>query len=91
MVKKENVFNLEVYATLKHSAAVGEEFDILVFTSPSNVKLFRKNKILPNHRVVAMGEATGKALNRRNSEIIRCRKALTIWGCFRTVLGLAGN
>jgi hydroxymethylbilane synthase len=38
MVKRDNVFNMEVYATLKHSIEVSPEHEVLVFTSPSNVE-----------------------------------------------------
>jgi uroporphyrinogen-III synthase len=65
MVKKENVFNLEVYATLKHSVEVNPDHEILVFTSPSNVEaFFEKNKAEPSQKIVAMGESTGKALEK---------------------------
>lgn len=65
MVKRENVFNLEVYATLKHSTEIAEDTDVLVFTSPSNVEAyFEKNKWKPHHQAVAMGDATGKALEK---------------------------
>jgi hydroxymethylbilane synthase len=65
MVKRENVFNLEVYATLKQSVEVDESFDVLVFTSPSNVEAyFEKNKVFPAQQLIAMGESTGKALEK---------------------------
>jgi uroporphyrinogen-III synthase len=65
MVKRENVFNLEVYATLKHSIEISPDFEIIVFTSPSNVEaFFEKNKLHPHQKAIAMGESTGKALEK---------------------------
>jgi phosphoglycolate phosphatase len=40
IVKRDNVINLEVYATLKHSQVVGAENGLIIFTSPSNVEAF---------------------------------------------------
>jgi uroporphyrinogen-III synthase len=65
MVKRDNVINLEVYATLKHSVEISAEKEVIVFTSPSNVEaFFEKNKIEPHQKVIAMGESTGKALEK---------------------------
>ena len=61
--KRENAINLVVYATLKHSIEVPTETDIVIFTSPSNVEaFFEKNKLAPNQKAVAMGDATKGAL-----------------------------
>ena len=63
--KKENVINLEVYATLKVPVQVSNNIAILVFTSPSNVEaFFENNKVAPHQKVIAIGEATGKALEK---------------------------
>lgn len=65
MVKRDNVFNLEVYATLKHSTEISEDTEVVVFTSPSNVEAyFEKNKWKAHQQAVAMGDATGKALEK---------------------------
>jgi len=65
MVKRDNVFNLEVYATLKHSMEISEDTEVVVFTSPSNVEAyFEKNKWKATQQAVAMGDATGKALEK---------------------------
>jgi hydroxymethylbilane synthase len=65
MVKRDNVFNLEVYATLKHSTEISEDTEVVVFTSPSNVEAyFEKNKWKATQQAVAMGDATGKALEK---------------------------
>ena len=65
MVKRDNVFNLEVYATLKHSTEISEGTEVVVFTSPSNVEAyFEKNKWQSKQQAVAMGDATGKALEK---------------------------
>lgn len=51
MVKRDNVINLEVYATLKHSVEISQENEILIFTSPSNVEAyFEKNTIHPHQK-----------------------------------------
>jgi hydroxymethylbilane synthase len=66
MKKKDNIVNLEVYATVKNPADVDPSFPILVFTSPSNVDAyFERNGLNSSQQVIAMGEATGKALERR--------------------------
>ncbi len=66
LVNKENAVNLPVYQTIKHSQPISAENDILVFTSPSNVEAyFELNTIARHQQVVAMGEATGKALERK--------------------------
>jgi hydroxymethylbilane synthase len=89
MVKRENVFNLEVYATLKHSVTVGEEFDIVVFTSPSNVEaFFEKNKVLPHQLVVAMGEATGNALVKEKVRKFTKPQSFDDLGLFQAILGV---
>lgn len=88
MVKRDNVFNLEVYATLKHSIEVNEDFEILVFTSPSNVEaFFEKNKISPSQKVVAMGESTGKALEKMKCKNYTMPKSFDDLGLVQAVLG----
>jgi len=64
--KKENVINLPVYATLKHSIEVDADTNIVVFTSPSNVEaFFDKNQLQPGQKVVAIGDATESALTKK--------------------------
>lgn len=90
MVKKENVFNLEVYATLKNSVDIGEEYGILVFTSPSNAEaFFEKNKVLPHQKVIAMGESTGKALERMKIKLYTLPQSFDDLGLLQAVLGVA--
>jgi uroporphyrinogen-III synthase len=63
MPKRDNVINLNVYTTLKHSVEVKPETEIVVFTSPSNVEAyFEKNKWQPHQKAVAMGDATASSL-----------------------------
>jgi len=65
MPKRDNVINLNVYATIKHSVEVNADTEIVVFTSPSNVQsYFEKNKWQPNQKAVAMGDATATALDK---------------------------
>lgn len=64
--KRDNAINLNVYATLKHSIEIPSDTDIVIFTSPSNVEAyFEKNKLAPNQKAVAMGDATKSALMRK--------------------------
>ena len=59
------VIDLIVYETLKKNEAPVEHAEIVVFTSPTNVEaFFEKNNLVPGQRVVAMGDATGNALQK---------------------------
>ena len=56
-----------VYETIKNPElqAKNSKFDLLVFTSPSNVDAyFEKNKISLEQKVIAMGDATANALKK---------------------------
>lgn len=67
LARKENVIDLVVYETIKNEELRmrNEEFDILVFTSPSNVETyFGKNRIHAEQKIVAMGDATANALRK---------------------------
>jgi hydroxymethylbilane synthase len=87
MVKRENVFNLEVYATLKHSEEIATDFDVLVFTSPSNVEaFFEKNTVPKGQKVVAMGESTGKALEKMKVKDYRMPQTFDDLGILRAIL-----
>ncbi len=66
MVKRDNVINLEVYATLNKAEKIADDVEVVVFTSPSNVEsYFEKNAWQPHQQAIAMGEATGKALEKQ--------------------------
>jgi hydroxymethylbilane synthase len=66
LTKKENAINLPVYQTLKHPLSIDSTTQIVVFTSPSNVDaFFEKNKWQSHYKAVAMGDATGFALQRK--------------------------
>jgi hydroxymethylbilane synthase len=87
MPKKENVINLEVYATLKHPIDLPDTPNILVFTSPSNVEsFFEKNKLSGSPHVVAMGESTGKALERQGIKKYLLPQSFDDLGLVRAVL-----
>lgn len=62
--RKEQVMELMVYETIKHNPKLEtQNYHTLVFTSPSNVDaFFENNKLYPNQKVVAMGNATENAL-----------------------------
>lgn len=90
MVKRENVFNLEVYATLKHSVEISSDFEILVFTSPSNVEAWaEKNKLQPGQKVVAMGESTGAALAKLKIKEYKLPQSFDDLGLLQAILALA--
>lgn len=89
LAKKENAFNLPVYATIKQNEKIEEEFDVLVFTSPSNVDaFFEKNKITPTQKMVAIGDATASALVKkkiREDQIFK-PNSFDDLGLFRAIL-----
>jgi len=65
--KKEQVIDLAVYETISHADVKISPAEIVVFTSPSNVvAYFKNNKISKDQKVIAMGNATGKALKKYN-------------------------
>ncbi len=90
MVKRDNVFNLEVYATLKHSIEISEDKEIVIFTSPSNVEaFFEKNKLSPNQKIIAMGDATNKALTKLKIKKITMPNSFDDLGLVQAVLGVS--
>jgi hydroxymethylbilane synthase len=92
MVKRDNVINLEVYATLKHSEEISSDFQILIFTSPSNVEAyFEKNVIHPHQKVIAMGEATGKALEKLKHKKYTMPKSFDDLGLFQAVMAVSNT
>jgi hydroxymethylbilane synthase len=89
MVKRENVFNLEVYATLQNNVTVGEEFEIIVFTSPSNADAyFALNKFSKAQRAVAMGDSTGGALQKQKIRNYVMPQTFDDYGLVQAVLGV---
>lgn len=90
MVKRDNVINLEVYATLKHSVEISSENEIVIFTSPSNVEAyFEKNTIHPHQKIIAMGESTGKALEKLKFKKYTLPKSFDDLGLLQAVLAVA--
>lgn len=90
--KRENVFNLEVYATLKHSVEIPEDTEVLVFTSPSNVEAyFEKNKWKAHQQAIAMGDATGKALEKLKIKNYSKPQRFDDLGLVQAVLSLPNN
>ena len=87
--KQQNVINLPIYATLKVPHEIAENTNILVFTSPSNAESFlEKNKILPHHKVIAMGETTEKSLIKakvKDTQIIK-PSSFDELGLYRAIL-----
>lgn len=59
-----NIYNLVLYQTSPLKKVKIVTADILVFTSPSNVKsYFNENKLSPKQKVIAIGKSTSKAVN----------------------------
>ncbi|MCI5058767.1 MAG: hydroxymethylbilane synthase [Flavobacteriales bacterium] len=65
-----NVIDLNVYETILHRDYKVPNAKILIFTSPSNVNAYFNsgNKVEFTQEVIAMGHATGKALENRGVE-----------------------
>jgi uroporphyrinogen-III synthase len=92
MVKRENVVNLEVYATLNISEEISPENEIIIFTSPSNVEsYFEKNTWQDHQKAIAMGEATGKALEKIKIKKYNMPRSFDDLGLLQAVLGLTSN
>jgi uroporphyrinogen-III synthase len=89
MVKRDSVINLEVYATLSQSMEVSSDYEIVLFTSPSNVEsYFEKNVWHPHQKAIAMGEATGKALEKVKIKKYTMPKSFDDLGLLQAILGL---
>jgi hydroxymethylbilane synthase len=90
MVKRDNVINLEVYATLKHSVEVPADFEIVIFTSPSNVEAyFEKNQVHPHQKLIAMGESTGKALEKLKIKKYTTPRSFDDLGMLQAILAIS--
>ncbi|MGZ3931408.1 MAG: hydroxymethylbilane synthase [Bacteroidia bacterium] len=90
LAKKENVFNLPVYATLKHSVEIDTATNIVVFTSPSNVEaFFEKNTWQPHYKAVAIGDATGSALEKKKVKQYVKPGSFDDLGLFQAILQLS--
>lgn len=64
-VKDAQVIDLSVYETIKKNEELIPRTEIVLFTSPSNVEAyFEKNKIAPDQKIIAMGEATGNTIRK---------------------------
>ncbi len=89
MPKQENVINLNVYWTQKHSVEIDPDKDILIFTSPSNFLAYmEKNKIHPHQKLIAMGDATGKEFEKLKIKKYTKPKSFDDLGLVQAVLGL---
>ena len=89
MVKRDSVINLEVYATLSQSMVVANDYDVVLFTSPSNVdSYFEKNTWHPHQKAIAMGEATGKSLEKLKIKKYTMPKSFDDLGLLHAILGI---
>lgn len=90
LTKKENVINLPVYETLKHSQIIDKNTNIIVFTSPSNVDaFFEKNKWEAHYKAVGMGDATENALGRKGVKKSAKPASFDDLGLLRAILSLS--
>lgn len=84
----KQTIDLAVYETLKKNEELVPDFDIAVFTSPSNVEaFFEKNKIKPEHKIIAMGESTAAALRRHGVKKCNLTSSFDDLGLSRAVFG----
>ena len=92
-VKREQTIVLVVYETLKTDVQIQiSDFDVFLFTSPSNVEaFFEKNKLTSSHKVIAMGEATGSALKKHGVFHPTLPDAFDDVALTRAVFGLSSN
>jgi uroporphyrinogen-III synthase len=68
--KKEQVKDLFVYETIKKNEEPVTFADVCIFTSPSNVEaFFEKNKLTPEQKIIAMGDATAATLKRFGARV----------------------
>jgi uroporphyrinogen-III synthase len=65
-----------VYETIINSKIIEQQFDYIVFTSPSNVEGFLKeNTISETTKVIAWGETTKRCLMEHQLEVWRTLKS----------------
>lgn len=89
LVSRESAINLPVYMTLKHPVTIDISTQVVVFTSPSNVDaFFEMNKWQPHYKAVAMGDATGNALERKGVKKYAKPHTFDDLGLFQSVLGV---
>ncbi len=89
--RRENVIDIVVYETIKNPEFKSEDknFEVLVFTSPSNVEtFFEKNKINGNQKVVAMGDSTSNALRKMGVRANKMAPSFDDLGLLMAVLSL---
>lgn len=88
-IKPGQVIDLIVYETIKHSADHLPDADILLFTSPSNVEaFFEKHKVKNGQKVIAMGGATGKALEQKGIKRYTMPPAFDELGLVKAVMSI---
>ncbi|MFN4233191.1 MAG: hydroxymethylbilane synthase [Bacteroidia bacterium] len=89
-VKPNQVIDVTVYETIKHPADELPQADILLFTSPSNVEaFFEKHQIKQGQKVIAMGGATGKALEHKGVKRYALPPSFDDLGLIKTVMSIS--
>ncbi|MBL0046906.1 MAG: hydroxymethylbilane synthase [Bacteroidetes bacterium] len=81
--------DLSVYETLKKNEELVPDFEIGVFTSPSNVAaFFEKNRLRSDQKIIAMGESTAAALKKNGVRKPVLTTSFDDLGLVRAVFGL---
>ena len=69
-IKPDQVHNLVVYHTAEKHLEVDASYDILVFTSPSNVRAyFSANPFHAHQKIVAIGPSTATQIEKLNHPV----------------------
>ncbi|MEO6883377.1 MAG: hydroxymethylbilane synthase [Bacteroidia bacterium] len=87
-IPQSQVTDLSVYETIEFSEVIPFA-ETLVFTSPSNVEsFFKKNKISPEQKIVAMGDATANTLKKFKIRVHKQPITFDDLGLVQAVLGV---
>ena len=85
----KQTIDIAVYETIKNNVEVIPDFEIAVFTSPSNVQaFFEKNKITAEQKIIAMGDATAAMLKKQGVKRCSLTSSFDDLGLVRAVFGI---
>ena len=85
----KQTIDIAVYETIKNNVEVIPDFEIAVFTSPSNVQaFFEKNKITAEQKIIAMGDATAAMLKKQGVKRCSLTSSFDDLGLVRAVFGV---
>ncbi len=87
LTTREAAIDLPVYETLTHTKKLEKKYDILVFTSPSNVEaFFGGGNRITDEKVIAMGEATAHTIYKNKGRVSAQPPAFNDLGLIKAVL-----